>query len=154
MPSSKPISTLMAEDEPDNRQMTREACEVGRLSNDLRFVQDGVEWVDSLCHCSQHADAVMSPRRALILLDLNMAKKVGRQAPSEIMADVSLRHIPVIVMTTSQAEEDIPRTCDRGASSYVTKPATFAERMRVITTLGRYWPEIVELPTGEDRGNA
>ena len=152
--SAKPITILMADDDPDDRQMTREAFEASRVANDLRFVEDGVELMDYLCRRNRYADPLSSPRPGLILLDLNMPKKDGRQALSEIKADPNLRNIRVVVMTTSKAEEDILRTYDLGASSYVTKPVTFTGLVDVISTLGRYWLEIVELPTGEDRGNA
>ena len=150
----RPITILMADDDPDDRQMTREAFEESRLANDLRFVEDGAELMDYLCRRNQYTDPDSSPRPGLILLDLNMPKKDGRQALSEIKANPSLRNIRVVVMTTSKAEEDILRTYDLGASSYVTKPVTFAALVDVITTMGRYWLEIVELPNGEVRGHA
>ena len=149
-----PITILMADDDPDDRQMTREAFEESRLANDLRFVEDGAELMDYLCRRNQYSDPENSPRPGLILLDLNMPKKDGRQALSEIKAHPQLRNIRVVVMTTSKAEEDILRTYDLGASSYVTKPVTFAALVDVITTMGRYWLEIVELPNGEVRGHA
>jgi len=154
MRAAKPITILMADDDPDDRQMTREAFEESRLANDLRFVEDGVELMDYLCRRNQYVDPDSSPRPGLILLDLNMPKKDGRQALSEIKAHPHLRNIRVVVMTTSKAEEDILRTYDLGASSYVTKPVTFAALVDVITTMGRYWLEIVELPNGEVRGHA
>jgi CheY-like chemotaxis protein len=152
--AAKPITILMADDDPDDRQMTREAFEESRLANDLRFVEDGVELMDYLCRRNQYSDPDSSPRPGLILLDLNMPKKDGRQALSEIKAHPNLRNIRVVVMTTSKAEEDILRTYDLGASSYVTKPVTFTALVDVITTMGRYWLEIVELPNGEVRGHA
>lgn len=154
MRAAKPITILMADDDPDDRQMTREAFEESRLANDLRFVEDGVELMDYLCRRNQYAEPDSSPRPGLILLDLNMPKKDGRQALSEIKAHPQLRNIRVVVMTTSKAEEDILRTYDLGASSYVTKPVTFAALVDVISTMGRYWLEIVELPNGEVRGHA
>ena len=154
MRSTKPITILMADDDPDDRQMTREAFDESRLANDLRFVEDGAELMDYLCRRNQYTDPDSSPRPGLILLDLNMPKKDGRQALSEIKANPHLRNIRVVVMTTSKAEEDILRTYDLGASSYVTKPVTFAALVDVISTMGRYWLEIVELPNGEVRGHA
>ena len=150
--AARPITILMADDDAEDRQMTREAFEASRLVNDLRFVVDGVELMDYLCRRNHYADPVSSPRPGLILLDLNMPKKDGRQALTEIKADPNLRNIRVVVMTTSKAEEDILRTYDLGASSYVTKPITFAALVDVISTLGRYWLEIVELPQGESGG--
>jgi two-component system response regulator len=143
----------MADDDADDRQMTREAFEASRLANDLRFVEDGVELMDYLCRRNKYADPAASPRPGLILLDLNMPKKDGRQALSEIKADPNLRTIRVIVMTTSKAEEDILRTYDLGASSYITKPVTFAALVDVIATMGKYWLEIVELPASEVPGH-
>jgi two-component system response regulator len=150
--AARPITILMAEDDAEDRQMTREAFEASRLANDLRFVVDGVELMDYLCRRNHYADPATSPRPGLILLDLNMPKKDGRQALTEIKANPNLRNIRVVVMTTSKAEEDILRTYDLGASSYVTKPITFAALVDVITTLGRYWLEIVELPQSESGG--
>jgi CheY-like chemotaxis protein len=152
--AAKPITILMADDDADDRQMTREAFDESRLANDLRFVEDGAELMDYLCRRNKYADPTTSPRPGLILLDLNMPKKDGRQALSEIKANPTLRNIRVVVMTTSKAEEDILRTYDLGASSYVTKPVTFTALVDVITTMGRYWLEIVELPNGEVRGHA
>src|SRR5437868_23955 len=114
--AARPITILMADDDPDDRQMTREAFEASRLANDLRFVHDGAELMDYLCRRNKYADPTNSPRPGLILLDLNMPKKDGRQALSEIKADPNLRNIRVVVMTTSKAEEDILRTYDLGAS--------------------------------------
>jgi len=152
--ATKPITILMADDDPDDREMTREAFQESRLVNDLRFVEDGAELMDYLCRRNQYVDPNSSPRPGLILLDLNMPKKDGRQALSEIKANPVLRNIRVVVMTTSKAEEDILRTYDLGASSYVTKPVTFTALVDVIGTLGRYWLEIVELPNGEVHGHA
>ena len=145
--AARPITILMADDDADDRQMTREAFEASHLANDLRFVNDGVELLDYLCRRNQYADPALSPRPGLILLDLNMPKKDGRQALREIKDDPNLRNIRIVVMTTSKAEEDILRTYDLGASSYVTKPVTFTALVDVIKTMGKYWLEIVELPS-------
>ena len=142
----KKITILMADDDPDDRLMTQEAFEESRLSNDLRFVENGVELLDYLYRRGKYSDPADSPWPGLILLDLNMPKMDGREALREIKADPRLRNIRVVVMTTSKAEEDIVRTYDLGASSYVTKPVTFSGLVDVIKTLGRYWLEIVELP--------
>jgi CheY-like chemotaxis protein len=145
----------MADDDADDRQMTLEAFEESRLANDLRFVEDGAELMDYLQRRGKYSDPANAPRPGLILLDLNMPKKDGREALQEIKADPRLRNIRVVVMTTSKAEEDIVRTYDLGAESYVTKPVTFTSLVDVIRTLGRYWLEIVELPgalEGEKNG--
>jgi two-component system response regulator len=146
----KPITILMADDDADDRQMTLEAFEESRLANDLRFVEDGAQLMDYLRRQNQFADPASSPRPGLILLDLNMPKKDGREALREIKADPRLRNIRVVVMTTSKAEEDILRTYDLGAESYVTKPVTFTSLVEVVRTLGKYWLEIVELPAGAE----
>jgi two-component system response regulator len=145
----RPITILMADDDPDDRLMTREAFEESRLANDLRFVEDGVELMDYLHRRGKYAEAASSPRPGLILLDLNMPRKDGREALQEIKADPRLKNIRVVVLTTSKAEEDILRSYNLSAASYITKPVTFASMVEVIRTLGKYWLEIVELP-GED----
>jgi CheY-like chemotaxis protein len=137
---------LLADDDADDRQMTQEAFTESRLLNDLRCVCDGVELLDYLFRRGQYADPATSPRPGLILLDLNMPKKDGREALREIKADPILRTIRVVVLTTSKAEEDIHRSYELSAASYITKPVTFAGLAEVIKTLGKYWLEIVELP--------
>lgn len=147
----KPITILMAEDDADDRQMTREAFEESHLANDLRFVEDGVELMDYLCRRGKYSEPASSPRPGLILLDLNMPRKDGREALTEIKADPRLRTIRVVILTTSKAEEDILRSYNLSASSYITKPVTFESLLDVVKTLGKYWLEIVELPA-EDLG--
>jgi two-component system response regulator len=149
--TGKPITILMAEDDPDDRQMTKEAFEESHLANDLRFVEDGVELMDYLYRRGKYSDPASSPRPGLILLDLNMPRKDGREALQEIKEDPRLKTIRVVVLTTSKAEEDILRSYDLSAASYITKPVTFAALIEVIRTLGKYWLEIVELP-GESNG--
>ncbi|HEX3658948.1 MAG TPA: response regulator [Pirellulales bacterium] len=142
----KPITILMADDDADDRQMTKEAFDESRLVNDLRFVEDGEELLDYLHHRGKYTDPASSPRPGLILLDLNMPRKDGREALKEIKADASLRKIRVVVLTTSKAEEDIMRSYDLSAASYITKPVTFAAMLETVKTLGKYWLEIVALP--------
>lgn len=134
---------LMADDDADDRILTKEALEESRVLNELRFVEDGEELMDYLKKRGKYADA---PRPGLILLDLNMPRKDGREALKEIKADPELRRIPVVVMTTSKAEEDIFRSYDLGASSFITKPVTFDRLVELMKALGRYWVEFVELP--------
>lgn len=148
MKPGKPITILMAEDDAEDREMTQEAFEESKLANDLRFVFDGVELLDYLKRRGQYSDPATSPFPGLILLDLNMPKKDGREALREIKADPDLKNIRVVIMTTSKAEEDIERSYDLSAASYITKPVTFAGLAEVIKTLGKYWLEIVELPNG------
>lgn len=142
----RPITILMADDDPDDRLMTREALEEARLANDLHFVMDGEELMDYLYHRGKYADPALAPRPGLILLDLNMPRKDGREALEEIKADSELRRIPVIVLTTSKSEEDILRSYNVGANSYITKPVTFEALLQVIKIIGNYWFKIVELP--------
>jgi two-component system response regulator len=149
----KPITILMADDDPDDRLMTQDAFVESHLANDLRFVENGVELMDYLFRRDKYADPESSPRPGLILLDLNMPKMDGREALREIKADPRLKNIRVVIMTTSKAEEDILRTYDLGAASYVAKPVTFTGLVDVIKTLGKYWLEIVELPADQE-GNA
>ncbi|MFN0017643.1 MAG: response regulator [Pirellulaceae bacterium] len=144
----QPITILMADDDADDRQMTREAFDHCRVANDLRFVEDGEELMDYLHHREQFKDTKQSPRPGLILLDLNMPLKDGREALREIKANPRFKSIRVVVMTTSKAEEDILRSYQLGAESFITKPVTFTALVDVINTMGRYWLEIVELPCG------
>ena len=152
---AKPITILMADDDPDDRMMTKEAFEESRLVNDLRFVEDGVELLDYLHRRGKYSDPASSPRPGLILLDLNMPKKDGREALKEIKADPKLKFIRVVILTTSKAEEDIYRTYDLSAASYITKPVTFSAMAEVVRVMGKYWLEIVALPgeIGPDHSN-
>jgi two-component system, response regulator len=130
--------------------MTKEAFEEARLANDLRFVEDGVELLDYLNRRGKYADPADSPRPSLILLDLNMPRKDGREALRELKADPRFRPIRVVILTTSKAEEDIARTYDLTATSYIAKPVTFEALVDVVQALGKYWLEIVELPHNGD----
>lgn len=144
--TTTPIVILMAEDDADDRLLVREAFEESRLVNELRFVEDGEELLDYLKGRGRFAGEGSAPRPGLILLDLNMPRKDGREALREIKEDADLRRIPVVVMTTSKAEEDIFRSYDLGASSFITKPVTFERLVDLMKTLGQYWIEFVELP--------
>lgn len=146
MTEAKPILILMADDDADDRMLTQEALAESRLVNDLRFVKDGEELMDYLHQRGEFADEQSAPRPGVILLDLNMPRKDGREALREIKADPILRRIPVVILTTSKAEEDIFRSYDLGANSFITKPVTFEGLVEVMRGLGRYWLEIVELP--------
>lgn len=141
----QPIVILMADDDADDRMLTRDALAESRVLNELRFVEDGEELMDYLKRRGKFADADV-PRPGLILLDLNMPKKDGREALKEIKSDPDLRRIPIVVMTTSKAEEDIFRSYDFGASSFITKPVTFDRLVELMKALGDYWVEFVELP--------
>jgi CheY-like chemotaxis protein len=126
--------------------MASDALEESRLANDLRCVEDGEELMDYLHRRGKYAAPNDAPRPGLILLDLNMPRKDGREALKEIKAQPELRSIPVVVLTTSQAEEDIYRTYDLGVNSFITKPVNFESLVALMKTLGKYWFEIVELP--------
>lgn len=126
--------------------MTQEALEQSRLGNDVRFAVDGEDLMDYLLRRRGYADADESPAPGLILLDLNMPKKDGRQALAEIKSNPDLRKIPVVVLTTSQAEEDVFRTYELGVSSFITKPVTFQGLVEAMKVPSHYWFEIVELP--------
>lgn len=147
MTNARPIVILMAEDDPDDRLLVREAFEESRLLNELRFVEDGEELLEYLRRQGSYIDPESAPRPGLILLDLNMPRKDGREALREIKEDPALRRIPIVVMTTSKAEEDIFRSYDLGASSYIAKPVTFERLVELMKTLGNYWIEFVELPS-------
>ncbi len=144
--TAKPILILMAEDDADDRLLVKEALEESRVLNELRFVEDGEELLEYLRRQGRYAAEQESPRPGLVLLDLNMPRKDGREALREIKGDPELRRIPIVVMTTSKAEEDIFRSYDSGASSYITKPVTFERLVELMKTLGQYWIEFVELP--------
>jgi CheY-like chemotaxis protein len=140
------ITILMAEDDPEDRELTKDALDEARLVNNLRFVEDGEELMDYLYRRGKYADAGSSPRPGIILLDLNMPKKDGREALAEIKADPKLRRIPIVVLTSSKAEEDVLRSYDLGVSSYITKPVSFGALVDLMKALGKYWFTIVELP--------
>ncbi len=142
----KPITILLADDDEEDRMLTADALHESRVVNELRFVADGEELLEYLRHTGRYADPRSATRPGLILLDLNMPRKDGREALREIKADPDFRRIPVIVLTTSKAEEDIYRTYDLGANSFITKPVAFNSLVEIMKEIGRYWIEIVELP--------
>ena len=144
------ITILLADDDEDDRFMAREALEEAKLVNALYTVEDGEELLDYLHQRGKYADPTDAPRPGLILLDLNMPKVDGRQALEEIKADPDLRRIPIVVLTTSMAEEDILRSYDLGVNSFITKPVTFEGLVSVMQALTQYWFQIVELPSTEN----
>jgi CheY-like chemotaxis protein len=129
--------------------LTQEALEESRLVNMLHFVEDGEQLMDYLHRRDKYVHLQDDPMPGLILLDLNMPKKDGREALEEIKRTPHLRRIPIVVLTTSKGEEDIYRSYDLGASSYITKPVTFAALVKVIQAIGKYWFELVELPPAD-----
>jgi two-component system, response regulator len=140
---ANPICIVMADDDEDDRASTRDAFQRNRMANDFHTVNDGEELMSFLRRQGKYADA---PRPGLVLLDLNMPKKDGREALAEIKGDPALRSIPVVVLTTSGEEEDILRSYDLGANSYIRKPVTFEALVKVLGALGQYWVQVVELP--------
>jgi CheY-like chemotaxis protein len=150
MKTTRPITILYADDDLDDQLLVKEALEEARLLNDLRFVNDGEELMDYLHRRGEYADPARSPRPGLILLDLNMPRKNGREALAEIKRDPALRRIPAVVLTTSKAEEDIYRSYDLGVNSFISKPVTFGGLTAVMSALASYWFEIVELPPSEE----
>jgi len=140
------ITILMADDDKEDQQFTKEALTKSRLCNTLNFVCDGEELMDYLNHQGKYTNPDDSPRPGLILLDLNMPKKDGREALMEIKSDPVLKEIPVVILTTSDAEVDIHRSYGLGANSYITKPVTMEGMVKVMSALGKYWFDIVRLP--------
>lgn len=142
------VPILIADDDQDDCQMIKEALQESRLLNQLQFVHDGEE----LVKCLKTKYEKGHPLPGLILLDLNMPKKDGREALKEIKSNPLLRQIPVVVLTTSKAEEDIFKTYNLGVNSFITKPVAFDSLVHIMRDLGRYWFEIVELPDTNSRG--
>jgi two-component system, chemotaxis family, response regulator Rcp1 len=134
---------LLVEDNPGDVELTREALLDAKVANRLHVADDGAEAVDFLFRRGKFAGA---PRPDIILLDLNLPKKDGRQVLSEIKADADLAQIPVIVLTTSQAEEDILRAYQLHANCYITKPVDFSQFLRIISTIEEFWLGLVKLP--------
>lgn len=137
---------LMADDDLDDCLLAREALAESAIVHTLNFVHDGEELLDYLYQTGKYADPALSPRPDLILLDINMPKKDGIEALREMKANQGLRLIPVVILTTSVAQEDIYRSYNLGANSYITKPVTFKGLVEVMQTLKRYWFDTVDLP--------
>ena len=139
------LCIVMAEDDPDDRLLTRRALKKNNIANELHMVEDGEELLDFLHRRGDYAERE-GPRPGLVLLDLNMPRMDGREALREIKKDPTLRRIPVIVLTTSEAEQDILESYDLGVNAFVTKPVTFEGLVEALQRLGDFWLEIVELP--------
>ncbi len=144
--AGKPITIVMADDDPEDVRMTTEALEESRLANDLRFVENGEELLKYLRREGKYSAEDSSPRPGLILLDLNMPRMDGRTALAEIRRSPELRSIPIVVLTSSKEDADIYRSYDLGVNSYIVKPVTFESLVDILQTLEKYWFEIVELP--------
>lgn len=141
--NAKPVEILLIEDNPLDVIMTREALEGGKVCNNLSVVEDGEQAMDFLHRKGTYADA---PRPDLILLDLNLPRKDGREVLIEIKADPSLHHIPVIILTTSKAEEDVVKSYKLHANCFITKPVDLEQFTNVIKSIEDFWFEIVKLP--------
>ena len=147
MASTKSIVILMADDDADDRLLAKDALNECKITNALHFVENGEELLDYLRQKGKYASLANTPRPGLILLDLNMPRKDGREALQEIKADPKLRSIPVVVLTTSKADTDISRIYELGANSFITKPVSFDALIKVMSDLVHYWFELVELPS-------
>ena|SRR6185436_296369 len=145
MQIQRPTVILMADDDADDRLLAQDALAESKIQSELHFVENGEELLDYLFRRGRFS-AVSAPRPELILLDLNMPKKDGREALREIKSNKDLRRIPVVILTTSQADTDIGQVYDLGANSFITKPVKFDALVNVMSTLGRYWFDTVELP--------
>jgi CheY-like chemotaxis protein len=143
----EPIDILLVEDSPADVDLTREALEDAKVRNNLHVVEDGVE---ALAFLRREGQYEASPRPDLVLLDLNLPKKDGREVLAEIKADQNLRRIPVVILTTSEAEQDILRSYDLHANCYVTKPVDLEQFITVIKSIENFWLVIVKLPDGLD----
>lgn len=143
---SQTLRIAVADDDADDRMLIEEALEESRLANPVDFCVDGIDLLEYLRREGKWESMKGVPLPGLILLDLNMPRMDGRKALSELKSDPKLRRIPIVVLTTSKAEEDIVRTYDLGVNSFISKPVTFDGLAEVVTTLQHYWLEIVALP--------
>jgi chemotaxis family two-component system response regulator Rcp1 len=146
MSAHTPIQILLVEDNPGDVRLTREVLKDGRINNTLNVVEDGVEAMAFLRHEGAYADA---GQQDLVLLDLNLPKKDGREVLAEMKADPVLRRIPVIILTTSSAELDILGAYDLHANCYITKPVSLDQFTKVVRSIEEFWLSIVKLPGGE-----
>lgn len=140
----RPVEFLLAEDNPGDVRLTKEALRESKISNNLNVVPDGVEAMAFLRREGKYADA---PRPDVILLDLNLPKKDGREVLAEVKADPSMRLIPVVIITSSEAEQDVLKTYELYANCYVTKPVDLEQFIKVIQSIETFWLTIVTLPS-------
>ncbi len=150
MSPREPITILMADDDPEDVMLAEDALAEARLANNFYAVSDGEELMDFLHRRGKYSDPDDAPRPGLILLDLNMPRKNGFEALQELKQDTDLRQIPVVVLTTSRAEEDVYRSYDLGVNSFISKPVSFDGLVEAMKVLGRYWFEIVARPESTD----
>jgi CheY-like chemotaxis protein len=145
----KPFTILLADDDPEDCLLVRDALEEVGLEHDLRFVRDGEELLDYLCQREEFQTKPLAPRPDLILLDLKMPKMDGREVLRMLKSNPQFRQIPVVALTTSMAEDDVVFSYDKGVNSYITKPVTFRGLVDIMSVLCKYWFGIVELPPRE-----
>jgi two-component system response regulator len=148
---NKPSVILLVEDDPGDQELTRRALQDGEIAHELYVVEDGEAALDYLFGRGRYANPSDCPVPDLILLDLNLPKVTGKQVLEQIHNDAKLRHIPVVVLTTSQLERDIQQCYDSGASSYIVKPVGIDDFLRMIRCVNEYWFEIVRLSPVEGR---
>lgn len=146
MARSAGVTILMADDDVDDRDLTRDAMQKNRLEGELKWVEDGEELLDYLNQRGRFSDPRAAPRPGIILLDLNMPRMDGREALKEIKAHPELRRIPIIVLSTSSTEEDVQHSYELGANCFITKPGTFDRLVEVIRVLGEHWLQTATLP--------
>ena len=144
--NGRPIEILLVEDSPGDVRLTREALKEAKVLNSLNVAADGVEALEFLHRRGKFAGA---PRPDLVLLDLNLPRKDGREVLEEIKADSSLKRIPIVVLTTSNAEEDVVRAYDLHANCYITKPVDFRQFITVVQSIEDFWLTVVKLPRSE-----
>ncbi len=142
--NARPVEVLLVEDSPSDAELTIEALREGKVRNHLSVVEDGVEALRVLRREGEYANA---PRPDLIMLDLNLPRKDGREVLAELKADPDLKSIPVVVLTTSRAEQDVLRAYNLHANCYITKPVDFEQFLEVVRSIESFWLMVVTLPT-------
>jgi two-component system, chemotaxis family, response regulator Rcp1 len=143
LPDNRTVEILLVEDDPGDVELTREALEVAKVANRLHVVDDGADAIDFLLRRGRFTDV---PQPDIILLDLNLPNKDGRQVLTEIKADANLAQIPIVVLTTSQADEDILSAYKLHANCYITKPIDFNQFLRIVSAIEEFWLSVVKLP--------
>ena len=147
---NRSFNILVADDDSDDRQMLKEAFEENKLVSNINFVEDGEELINFLNHKGKFSNLPVSQNLDLILLDLNMPKKDGREVLREIKSDPRFKKIPVIVLTTSKIKEDILNSYDLGVNCYITKPTTYSGLIEITDTIAKYWFELAQLPNSSN----
>ncbi len=140
------ISVHMCDDDPDDRLLFKDAMEEANMLNEVSFTRDGQDLLDFLNRTGEHKDLKNKPLPDIILLDLNMPRKDGREALREIKSNKKFKHIPVVILTTSKQDEDILKSYNLGANSFISKPVTFEKLVDLVSKLSEYWFKIVKLP--------